>query len=291
MPNYSVKMGFGLDQGWAIEGAIGSEFKIDASYLSPHVNLSSRMEAATKQYGVPFLISSNVFSILSPELRKICRKIDVVTVKGSKVPIALYTINISLERLDSRRTIYDLQRHNKSIFANERGNIKKTNGRSTMKSRSSKLSKMSSYDTKNHDSIRSTMKANNFVFPGDYQQNNQKNLFHEETKKRLKLKKRRNKKIDLYEGILEGKIQASKLLDRKSDLRKIIVRDHEFDTLWDEVMICYIGGDWSKAKILLETVRIMRESDGPSLALTNFMKDNNFECPRDWEGFRVLIEK
>jgi hypothetical protein len=31
LPNYSVKMGFGLHVGWAIEGAIGSEFKIDAS--------------------------------------------------------------------------------------------------------------------------------------------------------------------------------------------------------------------------------------------------------------------
>ena len=38
--------------GWAIEGAIGSPLKIDASYLSPNVNLSSRLEAATKQYGV-----------------------------------------------------------------------------------------------------------------------------------------------------------------------------------------------------------------------------------------------
>jgi class 3 adenylate cyclase len=47
-PEYSVKMGFGLHKGWAIEGAIGSFFKIDASYLSPHVNMSSRLEAATK---------------------------------------------------------------------------------------------------------------------------------------------------------------------------------------------------------------------------------------------------
>lgn len=56
MPNYSVKMGFGLHVGWAIEGAIGSEFKIDASYLSPNVNMASRLEAATKQFGVPILI-------------------------------------------------------------------------------------------------------------------------------------------------------------------------------------------------------------------------------------------
>ena len=38
------------------KGAIGSEFKVDASYLSPNVNMASRLEAATKQFGVPILI-------------------------------------------------------------------------------------------------------------------------------------------------------------------------------------------------------------------------------------------
>ena len=41
-------MGFGLHMGWAIEGPIGSCFKIDASYISPNVNIASRLEAATK---------------------------------------------------------------------------------------------------------------------------------------------------------------------------------------------------------------------------------------------------
>ncbi len=48
LPGYKIKMGFGLHIGWAIEGAIGSLFKIDASYLSPNVNMASRLEAATK---------------------------------------------------------------------------------------------------------------------------------------------------------------------------------------------------------------------------------------------------
>ena len=42
--NYKgVKMGFGLHVGWAIEGPIGSEYKIDASYLSPSVNMASKL--------------------------------------------------------------------------------------------------------------------------------------------------------------------------------------------------------------------------------------------------------
>ncbi len=62
MPNYKVKIGFGLHVGWSIEGAIGSEFKIDASYLSPNVTMSNRLEAATKAYGVPLLMSSSLFN-------------------------------------------------------------------------------------------------------------------------------------------------------------------------------------------------------------------------------------
>ncbi len=46
--DFKVRMGFGLNVGWAIEGAIGSAYKIDASYLSPNVNLASRLEAACK---------------------------------------------------------------------------------------------------------------------------------------------------------------------------------------------------------------------------------------------------
>lgn len=94
LPGFTVKMGFGLHQGWAIEGAIGSEFKIDASYLSPNVNMASRLEAATKQFGVHILISSLLYEICSQTTRSKLRRVDKVTVKGSKQPIELYTCDI-----------------------------------------------------------------------------------------------------------------------------------------------------------------------------------------------------
>jgi class 3 adenylate cyclase len=71
--HYKIKMGFGLHLGWAIEGAIGSHFKIDASYLSPNVNMASRLNAATKQFGVPLLFSGQLFDNFSPETQQICR--------------------------------------------------------------------------------------------------------------------------------------------------------------------------------------------------------------------------
>ena len=50
-------MGFGLHAGWAIEGAVGSKQKVDATYLSPHVNMAARLETSSRQYGVPLLAS------------------------------------------------------------------------------------------------------------------------------------------------------------------------------------------------------------------------------------------
>merc|ERR1712093_279683 len=76
LPNYRVRMGFGLHTGWAIEGAIGSEFKIDASYLSPNVNMASRLEAATKQYGVLLLISHYLVNLFTPKVADECRLVD-----------------------------------------------------------------------------------------------------------------------------------------------------------------------------------------------------------------------
>ena len=68
-------MGFGLHVGWAIEGAIGSREKIDASYLSPNVNMASRLEAATKQFGVTMLLSDDFVSLLSPPVRRRVRQV------------------------------------------------------------------------------------------------------------------------------------------------------------------------------------------------------------------------
>ncbi|CAD8047286.1 unnamed protein product [Paramecium primaurelia] len=99
MKEYSVKMGFGLHMGWGIEGAIGSSFKIDASYLSPNVNMASRLEAATKQFGSIILISGIFREYLTESCQKQLRLIDIVTVKGSIEPMKIYTIDLSIKSL------------------------------------------------------------------------------------------------------------------------------------------------------------------------------------------------
>ena len=102
IPDYKVKMGFGLHVGWAIEGAIGSNYKIDASYLSPNVNIASRLEAATKQYGVGLLISHELYNRFSKRVQRFCRELDRVTVKGSNKPLGLFTLDIDLSVLSEK---------------------------------------------------------------------------------------------------------------------------------------------------------------------------------------------
>lgn len=113
LPNYSVKMGFGLHFGWGIEGAIGSSFKIDASYLSPNVNLAARLEAATKQFGVSILFSGQLFDMFNNQrLIQCCRHIDTVTVKGSQQPMRLYTIDLYPSNLTAKPMT---SRHDKKL--------------------------------------------------------------------------------------------------------------------------------------------------------------------------------
>lgn len=61
--------------------------------------MASRLEAATKQFGVNILISEDLYEMITPELQKFCRNIDRVTVKGSAKPIRLYTIDLKLDNI------------------------------------------------------------------------------------------------------------------------------------------------------------------------------------------------
>jgi len=109
LPGYEVKMGFGLHIGWAIEGAVGSDQKIDATYLSPHVNLAARLESATKLYGAMMLLSGDFHEHLSKEARRCTRKVDVVIVKGSHKPMALFTFDCFTKDLVSKLQSIRLQ--------------------------------------------------------------------------------------------------------------------------------------------------------------------------------------
>ena len=118
-PKFKIDMGFGLHLGYGIEGPVGSLFKMEVSYLSPNVNIASRLQTATNQFGVSLLISGKLYNLFSEEMKQICRYVDCVTVKGSSEPIDLYTIDINYnvrpQKIENIKIIND-QKEKAKIF-------------------------------------------------------------------------------------------------------------------------------------------------------------------------------
>jgi class 3 adenylate cyclase len=89
-----VNLSSGLHSGWAIEGAVGSEFKIDASYLSPNVSIAESVERATQIYGVSILLTETVKRSCTPGVANQFRLIDCVKISGSKQPMEIYAVDL-----------------------------------------------------------------------------------------------------------------------------------------------------------------------------------------------------
>merc|ERR1712007_97502 len=94
-----VNMTFGLHWGWAIEGAVGSEFKIDASYVSPNVSIAESIERATQIYKVSIIISESVVELCSLMMKDTCRLIDCVLITGSTCPMILHSLDLDYKCL------------------------------------------------------------------------------------------------------------------------------------------------------------------------------------------------
>lgn len=106
LASYKIAMGVGLYKGWAIE----TRWRL-MSYLSPHVNLASRLESATKKYNVPLLMSEAFFGGLSGSIQLTRGRCDQVAFKGSTDPMVIYHHNI--ERLLSLQ--FPTQNHSKVL--------------------------------------------------------------------------------------------------------------------------------------------------------------------------------
>jgi class 3 adenylate cyclase len=98
-PKFRVGVGFGLHTGWAIEGALGSQLKIDASYLSPHVALTLMMEGTTKIYGVPIMVSDTLSQVMDVHLAQLLRPVDCVFLPGSRVPVEILSMDLHVDEI------------------------------------------------------------------------------------------------------------------------------------------------------------------------------------------------
>ena len=87
-----VELKYGLHRGWAIEGAIGSNLKIDPSYLGPDVNVAESIGLLNTDYDATFLASESVVN--SCTMKALFRCIDYIKLRSAGDALNLFVLDI-----------------------------------------------------------------------------------------------------------------------------------------------------------------------------------------------------
>jgi two-component system sensor histidine kinase ChiS len=88
----AIKIGIGINTGSLMLGTVGGKNRMDGTVISKAVNLASRLESLTKNYGVSLLISQPTFLGLHDPSEYNIRFIEKVKVKGKSEPVAVFEV-------------------------------------------------------------------------------------------------------------------------------------------------------------------------------------------------------
>ena len=82
-----LRAGIGLSTGPATVGPLGSRYRMDYTVVGDTVNVAQRLEAQTRKYRVPVIVSDATAEALPDVL---FRELDTVVVKGRAMPVTMH---------------------------------------------------------------------------------------------------------------------------------------------------------------------------------------------------------
>jgi adenylate cyclase len=86
----TIKIGIGINSDTVISGNIGSTRRMEFTAIGDGVNLGSRLEGASKQYGIDAVISESTYKLCGDRVR--VRELDRIQVKGKNQPVSVYEL-------------------------------------------------------------------------------------------------------------------------------------------------------------------------------------------------------
>lgn len=87
-----IQIGIGLNTGMVMIGTVGGVNRMDSTVIGDAVNLTARLEEATKTYHAPLIISQNTLYDLADPKKYHIRFLDRIRVKGKSQPLSVYEV-------------------------------------------------------------------------------------------------------------------------------------------------------------------------------------------------------
>ncbi|MCT7982385.1 AAA family ATPase [Laspinema sp. A4] len=117
-----IQIGVGINTGDLMLGTVGGENRMDGTVISDAVNLASRVESLTKNYGVSLLITHHTFLRLKNPSDYAIRTIARVQVKGKSELVTVYEVfdADSLEVKAGKLATLELFSQGRSLYQFER---------------------------------------------------------------------------------------------------------------------------------------------------------------------------
>jgi adenylate cyclase len=85
-----IYIGIGISSGEVVSGNIGSHKRMDYTVIGDGVNLSARLESATKEYGCDIILSEYTYNLCRDRIW--ARELDKIRVKGKNQAVSIYEL-------------------------------------------------------------------------------------------------------------------------------------------------------------------------------------------------------